>query len=56
MAARVKLSPTALTTSMTKNAALGRQIMYYHFVTGPSGQKAVLPTWSMKAGMLLDTM
>ncbi|KIZ01870.1 hypothetical protein MNEG_6087 [Monoraphidium neglectum] len=41
---------------MTKNAGLMKQVMYYHFVTGSNGAKAVYPTWSLKAGTTLDTM
>jgi hypothetical protein len=56
VATKLKLSPSALTSSLNKNAALMKQIMYYHFATGSGAVKGVYPTWSMKAGLKLNTM
>lgn len=41
---------------MSGNSAIMKQVLYYHFVTGPSGVKAVMHTSKMVPGMKLDTM
>jgi hypothetical protein len=44
------------TKAMYRNVALMRQVLFYHFVTGSNGVKAVYPAAALKPGMKLDTM
>ncbi len=41
---------------MSKNAALMKQVLFYHFVTGSNGVKRTFSTASLKPLMKLDTM
>jgi uncharacterized surface protein with fasciclin (FAS1) repeats len=52
LAAKLKVSPT----SMGANAALMRQVMFYHFATGSDGGKAVYHSSQLTDGLELDTM
>ncbi|GBF97278.1 hypothetical protein Rsub_09969 [Raphidocelis subcapitata] len=52
LAAKLKVSPS----SMNANSALMKQVMYYHFVTGSNGAKAVYHSTMLTNGMKLDTM
>lgn len=45
------------TTTMSSNVAVMKQVLYYHFVTGPAGGPfAVMHTGKLVAGQKLDTM